>query len=101
MRSLLLALSAPLAALILVSPAEAFDTTTQSLVKSGYVTSQVTSAPFDNKVVMAAQDDAAVYVATDGEFRGIRLEAALRNLRQNHAKLDASDLELARAILVQ
>jgi uncharacterized protein (TIGR02448 family) len=101
MRSLLLVLSAPVAALVCISPAQAFDTTTQSLVKTGYVTSQVTSAPFDNKLVLAARDDAAAFIASDGRFRGVRLEAALRNLRHNHAKLRASDLELAQAILVQ
>lgn len=79
----------------------AFDTTTQSLVITGYVTSQVTTAPFDNKLVLAAQDDAAAFVASDGQLRGARLEAALASLRQAQPKLVASDLELAQAILVQ
>ncbi|RMS38821.1 hypothetical protein ALP71_04292 [Pseudomonas coronafaciens pv. garcae] len=34
-------------------------------------------------------------------MRGARLEAALHTLRQADAKLHASDLELAQAILVQ
>ncbi|MDH1139625.1 Holliday junction resolvase, partial [Pseudomonas mosselii] len=34
-------------ALACMSSAQAMDTTTQSLVISGYVTSQVTAAPFD------------------------------------------------------
>lgn len=101
MRLLHLVLIAPIASLVCISPAQAFDTTTQSLVKSGYVTSQVTSAPFDNKVILAAQDDAAIFVASHGRIRGARLEAALHSLRHSQAKLHASDLELAQAILVQ
>ncbi len=79
----------------------AFDVTTQSLVKTGYATSQVMTGPFDSKLIIAAQDDAAVFVASDGQLRGARLESALAYLRQSRPKLHASDLELAQAILVQ
>ena len=79
----------------------AFDVTTQSLVKTGYATSQVTTGPFGSKLIIAAQDDAAVFVASDGQLRGARLESALAYLRQTRPKLHASDLELAQAILVQ
>jgi len=79
----------------------AFDVTTQSLVKTGYATSQVTTGPFDSKLIIAAQDDAAVFVASDGLLRGARLESAIEYLRQSRPKLHASDLELAQAILVQ
>jgi uncharacterized protein (TIGR02448 family) len=57
--------------------ASAFDLTLQSTVSSAYATSKVTSAPFDKKVVLAAQDDAAAFIATDGQWRGARLESAL------------------------
>ncbi|MFJ4144236.1 DUF2388 domain-containing protein [Pseudomonas sp. NPDC089734] len=93
--------AAPIASLIWTSQVQAFDTTTQGVVITGYVTSQVTTAPFDRKLILAAQDDAAAFVASDGELRGARLESALLNLRRNHLKLHASDLELAEAILVQ
>lgn len=89
------------AGLICVTQAQAFDTTTQSLIKSGYATSQVTTGPFDNKLILAAQDDAAAFIASDGQLRGAQLEAALMYLRQSQPKLHASDLELAQAILVQ
>jgi conserverd hypothetical protein len=46
--------------------AHAMDTTTQGLVITGYVTSQVTAAPFDRKLVRQARDDAAAFVASDG-----------------------------------
>lgn len=81
--------------------ASAFDLTMQSTVASAYATSKVTSAPFDRKVIMAAQDDAAAFIATDGQWRGARLESALDYLRHSQPKLNASDLELAQAILVQ
>jgi uncharacterized protein (TIGR02448 family) len=83
------------------SSAMAFDTTTQGVVMTGYVTSQVTTAPFDRKIVLHARDDAAAFVATDGAVRGVQLESALDYLRTRSAKLHASDLELAQAILVQ
>ncbi|KWV81016.1 hypothetical protein PFLL34_02057 [Pseudomonas fluorescens] len=79
----------------------ALDVSTQSTVVSVYATSKVTSAPFDNKLVMAARDDAAAFIATDGQWRGARLESALDYLRRAQPKLHASDLELAQAILVQ
>jgi uncharacterized protein (TIGR02448 family) len=83
------------------SSASAFDLTTQGTVASAYATSKVTSAPFDRKVILAAQDDAAAFIATDGQWRGVRLESALGYLRHSQPKLNASDLELAQAILVQ
>ena len=66
-----------------------------------------TSASFgldlrDDKVVLAARDDAASFVASDGAIRGAQLEAALRHLREHAPQArDASDLELAQAILAQ
>ena len=80
---------------------QAFDLTTQSLVITGYATSKVTTAPFDRKLILAARDDAAAFVASDGALRGAQLEAALGILRQHTPELHASDLELAQAILVQ
>ncbi|MGA3798747.1 DUF2388 domain-containing protein [Pseudomonas fluorescens] len=80
---------------------DAFNLSTQGIVASGYATSMVTSAPFDHKLLLAAQDDAAAFIASDGQLRGARLEPALRYLRRTQAKLHASDLELAQAILVQ
>jgi len=83
------------------SATRALDLTTNNLVVSGYVTSKVTSAPFDRKLLLDAQDDAAAFVASDGRMRGARLQAVLNRLRQANPELHASDLELAQAILVQ
>jgi uncharacterized protein (TIGR02448 family) len=86
---------------ICIDSAYAFDTTTQGLVISGYATSQVTTGPFDSKLVRQARDDAAVFVATDGQVEGVRLRAALDHLRRALPAQTHDDLELARAILVQ
>ncbi|AOA07424.1 MULTISPECIES: DUF2388 domain-containing protein [Pseudomonas] len=90
-----------LLALCWTQSANAFDLTTQNVVLSGYVTSKVTSAPFDHKLIRAARDDAAVFIASDGQTRGVQLESVLGYLRQHSPKLNASDLELAQSILVQ
>lgn len=82
-------------------PAHAFDVSTQQVVISGYATSMVTSAPFDHKLIAAAHDDAAAFVASDGLLRGAQLESALDYLHRTQPKLHVSDLELAQAILVQ
>lgn len=56
----------------------------------------------DDKLVREARDDAAAFVASDGRVRGARLESALRLLREKReAGHDASDMELARAILAR
>ncbi|TPG81935.1 DUF2388 domain-containing protein [Pseudomonas arsenicoxydans] len=87
-----------------LGPARAFDAfnlSTQGTVASGYGTSLVTTAPFDRKLLLAAHDDAAAFIASDGQLRGAQLESALTYLRHTRPKLHASDLELAQAILVQ
>ena len=53
----------------------------------------------DDKIVLAARDDAASFVASQGEIRGARLEAALQHIRQQAPQLQADDLQLAQAIL--
>src|SRR5690606_4567527 len=54
----------------------------------------------DDKRVLAAREDAAGFVASDGRVRSARLEAALRVLRERDADAgQASDLVLARKIL--
>ncbi|WP_237885857.1 DUF2388 domain-containing protein [Pseudomonas sp. PGPR40] len=80
---------------------DAFNLSTQGTVASGYATSLVTSAPFDHKLLIAARDDAAAFIASDGQLQGAQLESALIYLRRTQPKLHANDLELAQAILVQ
>jgi len=80
---------------------DAFDVSTQNTVVSVWATGMVSSAPFDRKLIIAAHDDAAAFVASDGQLRGAQLESALHYLRKSRPELHVSDLELAQAILVQ
>jgi len=80
---------------------DAFNLSTQGTVATGYATTLVTAAPFDHKLLIAARDDAAAFIASDGQLRGAQLESARRYLRQTQPKLHVSELELAQAILVQ
>ena len=62
--------------------------------------SKGTSGSFsDDKIVLAAKDDAAAFVASEGEIRGARIEAAFERIR---GELDDqySDQQLANAILM-
>lgn len=82
--------------------AQAFDTTTNVVVRTVYVTGQISSSPFENKRVVMGRDDAAVFVASEGEVRTAQLQAALESLREQWAPaVDMSDLQLAGAILAQ
>lgn len=63
-------------------------------------TSDTTTSIRDSKIVRDAQDDAASFVATNGDIRGAHLEAALDMLRTRVPEArDASDQDLAEAIL--
>uniref|UniRef100_UPI0035B4343E DUF2388 domain-containing protein n=1 Tax=Thermomonas sp. TaxID=1971895 RepID=UPI0035B4343E len=54
------------------------------------------------KVILAAREDAASFVATGGQVRGARLEAALRLLRERRTDARAArDLQLAQASLAR
>lgn len=54
----------------------------------------------DDKIVLDAREDAASFVASDGQIRSARLEAALAHLRQRNERTRvASDMQLARLIL--
>ncbi|MBB3104013.1 DUF2388 domain-containing protein [Azomonas macrocytogenes] len=77
------------------------DWTAEKVTNSVESTSDFTSSSFkDDKVVQEARDDAACFVASNGEQRGVRLEAALEHIRNLAPQLaQASDLQLAQAIL--
>lgn len=99
-------LIATLTALMLAGTAQAtsFVVTTDTLgsatVGTTDTTSDISSSFGDDKIVLAARDDAASFVASQGEIRGARLEAALQHIRQQVPQLQADDLQLAQAILV-
>ena len=53
----------------------------------------------NNKVIVAAQEDAYAFIATEGEIRGARLEQALQLIHSEDPTSTASDMDLALAIV--
>jgi uncharacterized protein (TIGR02448 family) len=71
-----------------------------AVARSFDFTSDTTTSVRDSKIVLAARDDAASFVASQGAIRGAQLEAALTNIRSRVPEANgASDLVLAEAIL--
>ncbi len=63
-------------------------------------TSDTTTSIRDSKVVREAHDDAATFVASQGDIRGVQLEAAFNTLRDRVPEArNVSDQVLAEAIL--
>ncbi len=95
--------AALLLALASSAHATSFVVTTDAVVgavaASTDATSDVTSSFRDDKVVRAARDDAASFVASNGDIRGVKLESAFVHIRQQLPTLQASDAQLAQAIL--
>ncbi|PSS57198.1 DUF2388 domain-containing protein [Pseudomonas sp. BBP2017] len=75
------------------------DTIVRGVAASTDATSDVSSSLRDDKIVRAARDDAASFVASHGEIRGVKLESAFAHIRQQAPSLQASDTQLAQAIL--
>ena len=72
----------------------------RALDRSLDFSSDTTTSLRDMKVVLAAREEAARFVASAGELRGVQLEAALRSLREQLPEArEASDMQLAEAIL--
>lgn len=72
----------------------------RALDRSLDFTSDTTTSVRDMKLVRAARDDAASFVASGGDLRGAQLEAAFGALRERLPEArQASDLQLAEAIL--
>ncbi len=72
----------------------------RALDRSLDFTSDTTTSVRDMKVVRAARDDAASFVASQGEIRGVQLEAAFATLRERLPEArQADDQVLAEAIL--
>ncbi|TWI56639.1 uncharacterized protein (TIGR02448 family) [Pseudomonas duriflava] len=95
--------AAALLSLSTAASASSFFVTTDMIVDAIDATSDVTSgltnSVRDDKIVLAARDDAASFVASEGSIRGVRLEAALDRIRVLRPQLQATDTQLAQAIL--
>ncbi|MER2296702.1 DUF2388 domain-containing protein [Pseudomonas promysalinigenes] len=77
------------------------DTFWRNVMTSGATTASSYITSRDHKLVLAAQDDAGSFVASNGEIRGPFLEQALQQVRAQNPALQASDMELANAILAR
>ncbi|WP_122446454.1 DUF2388 domain-containing protein [Pseudomonas viridiflava] len=75
------------------------DTVVGAVAASTDATSDISSSFKDDKIVRAARDDAASFVASAGDIRGAQLEGALQHIRQQMPELHATDAQLAQAIL--
>lgn len=84
-----------------VGSAMADDSFWQSVLTSGATTGSSYLTSRDHKLVVAAQDDAGSFVASDGAIRGPYLEAAMQKVRADNPGLQATDMELANAILAK
>ena len=77
------------------------DTFWRNVISSGATTGSTYLTSRDHKLVLAAQDDASSFVASEGAIRGPFLEAAMHQARAENPGLQASDMELANAILAK
>nr|WP_314482855.1 DUF2388 domain-containing protein [uncultured Pseudomonas sp.] len=73
----------------------------RNVISSGATTGSTYLTSRDHKLVMAAQDDAGSFVASEGAIRGPFLESAIRQVRAQNPGLQASDMDLANAILAK
>jgi uncharacterized protein (TIGR02448 family) len=73
----------------------------RNVLTSGATTGSTYLTFKDNKMIVAAQDDAGSFVASDGGIRGPYLEAAMQKVRADNPGLQATDMELANAILAK
>ncbi|MOA02263.1 hypothetical protein D3C78_1217070 [compost metagenome] len=77
----------------------ASDVDWEDVATSAGLSASLYSTFTDEKLVVVAQDDASSFIASGGTIRGAYLEAALQQIRRDHPGLNASDQELAGAIL--
>jgi len=73
----------------------------RNVISSGATTGSTYLTFKDHKLIVAAKDDAGSFVASDGGIRGPYLEAAMQKVRADNPGLQASDMELANAILAK
>lgn len=92
---------ATLAVLALPVGSAMADSFWRDIISSGATTGSTYLTFRKDRKVIAAQDDAGSFVASEGRIRGPYLEAALQDLRSQNPSLKATDMELANAILAK
>ncbi|MBK3869115.1 DUF2388 domain-containing protein [Pseudomonas stutzeri] len=85
--------------LVLVPLGGAMADGVRDILSSGATTASTYLTFKDNKLVLPAREEAGSFVASNGEIRGAYLEAMLQQLRSERPQLQATDMELASAIL--
>jgi uncharacterized protein (TIGR02448 family) len=73
----------------------------RNVLSTGATTASTYLTSKDHKLIGAAQDDASSFVASEGNIRGPYLEAAMQKVRADNPGLQATDMELANAILAK
>ncbi|AZE26536.1 Ribonucleotide reductase, alpha subunit [Pseudomonas chlororaphis subsp. aureofaciens] len=73
----------------------------RNILSTGATTASTYLTSKDHKLVAAAQDDASSFIASEGSIRGPYLEAAMQKVRADNPGLQATDMELANAILAK
>lgn len=77
------------------------DVDAKDVATSAGVSASLYSTFKDDKRILPARDDASSFVASGGAIRGVYLESMMRRIRQDNPDLQASDEEIARAILIK
>ncbi|WP_428555978.1 DUF2388 domain-containing protein [Pseudomonas edaphica] len=70
-------------------------------ISSGTTSATTYLTSRDKKLVLATEDDANCFVASDGAIRGPYIEASIREFRSSHPEIVISDIDLAKSILVR
>ncbi|MBC9252738.1 ribonucleotide reductase [Pseudomonas alcaligenes] len=86
---------------LLIAPVLAHAGFWRDVLSSGALTASTYLTVKDDKQRLATRDEASAFVASAGQIRGAHLQAALQRLRAEHPQLQASDEELAQALLIQ
>ena len=73
----------------------------KDVATSAGVSASLYSTFKNDKIVVPARDDLSSFVASGGTIRGAYLESVLKQMRQDHPGLNATDEELAQALLTQ
>ena len=53
----------------------------------------------DKQILLEAKEDAAVFVGTEGQILGVRLQRAIQLVHEANPEVEASDMEIANSIL--
>ncbi|MFJ3121267.1 DUF2388 domain-containing protein [Pseudomonas protegens] len=82
-------------------PAMAMNDFWAETISSGTTSGTTYLTSRDKKSVLATEDDANCFVASDGALRGPYIEAAMRKFRNSYPEVVINDLDLAKSILVR